>query len=100
MKLFIALLAVFGLQQQVTVTVTAFLPQRCLYVTKTTTTTIASPPTTVTLNNYLDNLNGGQLTPPPDDEQEADDSRDATKLDSSKVDRGGVGDWSNFVDFE
>lgn len=32
--------------------------------------------------------------------EETDDSHEATQLDKSKVDRGGVGDWSQFVDFD
>lgn len=47
---------------------------------------------------YLDELNK-QVGYDPDGEEEEDDSRDSTKLSSDKVDRGGVGDWSQFVDF-
>ena len=50
-------------------------------------------------NNYLDQMAGGQYIPPPEEEEE-DDSREATKLDPSKIDRGGVGDWSGYVDFK
>ena len=48
---------------------------------------------------YLDELNGGDVIH-GDEEQEEDDSREATKLDKKAVDRGGVGDWSSFVDFK
>ena len=46
---------------------------------------------------YLDDLS--QYMGTPEEEPEEDDSREATKLESDKVDRGGVGDWSGFVDF-
>ena len=52
---------------------------------------------TVALNGYLDNLAPDVI--PPEEEEEEDDSREATKLDSSKVANAGVADWSSFVDF-
>ena len=72
-----------------------------------TSTTAFSPSSAVAqprrraflLNNYLDELAGGEYVPPPEEEEE-DDSREATKLDASKIDRGGVGDWSDYVDFK
>lgn len=48
---------------------------------------------------YLDDLNK-YMGSPEDEEPEVDDSREATKLAGDKVDRGGVGDWSQFVDFD
>lgn len=45
---------------------------------------------------YLDNL-GGAIPPP--EEVEEDDSREATALDKDKVANAGVGDWSQYVEF-
>lgn len=53
-----------------------------------------SPAATLKMS-YLDDL--GAI--PPEEEEEEDDSREATMLEKAKVDRGGVGDWSTFVDF-
>ena len=53
-------------------------------------------PSRVALKGYLEDL--GAIG--PEEEVEEDDSREATMLDKSKVSNMGVGDWSEFVDFE
>lgn len=58
-----------------------------------------TPTTSLVLKGYLDELNGEAMIQ-PEEEVEEDDSRDATKMAKAGVDRGGVGDWSQFVDFD
>lgn len=53
-------------------------------------------PSKVALKGYLEDM--GAIG--PEEEVEEDDSREATMLDKSKVSNMGVGDWSEFVDFE
>ena len=52
-----------------------------------------------TIHGYLDDLNGGEVAPPPPQEVEEDDSREATRMKKEDVDRGGVGNWDSYVEF-
>lgn len=55
--------------------------------------------TNTRLHGYLDDLNKYVGTP-NNEEEETDDSREATALAEDKKDRYGVGDWSQYVEFQ
>ena len=50
------------------------------------------------LFGYLDDLN--KYVGTADEEEEEDDSREATTMAEDKKDRFGVGDWSQYVEFQ